>query len=427
MTLAAVHPVLGQTTAVTEVHSQGLPTGSCSLNVLYQNDNNGTMYTCLSGTWTAALNASSMNNTIWMDGVKYPYTAAGLRQAIADANGHGGLAGVVRIGSTANGILTNNLQQIELDGNTITVPSYTYIVGEGRDATGIDYIAPSGCSIPTSSNPCAAFYFPPGTRESAIMNLGIELDGGVDGTCFYFEGNANLATYNNMIQNVSCGNAFSSGTRYGMVLSPTPPGPNGSIYIHDNIFQNVWFSGANGNSIENPILSNGDYSNKFVNIQSDNPANGGTAFSGFFINDRLELTVHKENSSNITALALASGTNGDIVDLYCDLSSSPGNACISDAGGGNHIVVSNMNATPLGNPNPLSYVENLTINLSTLTKIATVYLPNDTRMQTTAFANLGTAVNGAVILCADCRNTDPCSGGGTGALAKGISGVWVCR
>jgi hypothetical protein len=423
--VAVVYPAFGQT--VTEVHSSGLPTGSCAINTLNQNDSNGTLYTCLGGTWTSAINASSMNNTVWMDGVKYPWTAGGLRQAIADANGHSGLAGVVRIGSTANGIFTNNLQQLELDGNTITVPSYTYIVGDGRDATGIDFIAPAGCSIPTTANPCSAFYFPPGTRESGIINLGIELDGGANGTCFYLEGNATLPTYNNIIQNVSCGNAFSAGTRYGMVLSPTPPGANGSINIRDNIFQNIWFSGANGNGIENPILSNGDYSNKFLNVQSDNPGNGGVTFNGSFINDRLELTVHKENSSNVTALSLVGGTNGDIVDLYCDLSSLPGNACISDAGGGNHIVVSNMNATPLGTPNPYSYVENLTINLDTLTRMATVYLPNDTRMQTVAFANLGTPLNGAVILCSDCRNTAPCTGGGNGAQAKAIGGVWVCH
>jgi hypothetical protein len=420
-------PVAGQ--YVTEAHLPSLPAGSCSINQFFQNETNGTLYTCLNGVWTSAVNVSSMNNTIWMDGVKYPWTAAGLRQAIADANGHAGLAGVVRVGSTANGLLTNNLQQIELDGNTITVPSYTYIVGDGRDATGLDFVAPAGCSMPTSSNPCAAFYFPPGTRESGIINLGIELDGGANGTCFYLEGNSTFSTFNNVIQNVSCGNGFSTGTRHGIVLNPTPAGINGSSYIRDNIFQNIWFSGYNGNGIESPILSNGDYSNKFMNIQSDNPANGGATFSGTFINDRLELTVHKENSSNITALYLAEGTNGDIVDLYCDLSSAPGNACINDAGGGNHIVVSNMNLTPLGTPHPYSMVENLTIDLTTnpFTRKVSVFLPADTRLQSVTFNNLGTFANGTVILCSDCRTTDPCSGGGTGALAKAINNIWACR
>jgi len=425
LSVAAACPAFGQT--VTEVHSAGLPAGSCAINTLNQNDSNGTLYTCLGGTWTFAINASSMNNTVWMDGAKYPWTAGGLRQAIADANGHAGLAGVVRIGSTANGIVTNNLQQIELDSNTITVPSYTYIVGDGRDATGIDFIAPAGCSIPTTSNPCSAFYFPPGTRESGIINLGIELDGGANGTCFYFEGNPTFSTYSNVIQNVSCGNGFTTGTRYGIVLTPTPTGNNGANFIHDNIFQNIWLSGYNGSGIENPVLSNGDYSNKFLNIQSDNPANGGIAFNGTFINDRLELTVHKQNSSSVTALYLASGTNGNIVDLYCDLNSAPGNACINDAGGGNHIVVSNMNATPLGTSHPYSLVENLTIDLTTFTRKASVLLPADTRLQSTTFNDLGTPINGQMIVCVDCRTTAPCTGGGTGALAKGITGIWSCH
>jgi hypothetical protein len=74
-------------------------------------------------------------------------------------------------------------------------------------------------------------------------------------------------------------------------------------------------------------------------------------------------------------------------------------------------------------------VENLTIDLtaSPYTRKVSVLLPADTRFQTITFNNLGTPVNGAMILCADCRTTSPCSGGGTGALAKGITGVWVCH
>src|SRR5262249_56816928 len=83
LNLSAVYSAFGQ--VVTEIHSPGLPTGSCAINTLNQNDSNGTLYTCLGGTWTSAINASSMTNTVWMDGVKYPWSAAGLRPAIADA------------------------------------------------------------------------------------------------------------------------------------------------------------------------------------------------------------------------------------------------------------------------------------------------------------------------------------------------------
>jgi hypothetical protein len=38
-----------------------------------------------------------------------------------------------------------------------------------------------------------------------------------------------------------------------------------------------------------------------------------------------------------------------------------------------------------------------------------------------------TAVNGTLIYCADCAETYPCVGGGTGAIAKRLNGRWVCN
>lgn len=43
------------------------------------------------------------------------------------------------------------------------------------------------------------------------------------------------------------------------------------------------------------------------------------------------------------------------------------------------------------------------------------------------FASLGAAVDGAMIYCADCTIATPCAGGGTGAIAKRLNGVWVCN
>lgn len=42
-------------------------------------------------------------------------------------------------------------------------------------------------------------------------------------------------------------------------------------------------------------------------------------------------------------------------------------------------------------------------------------------------ANLGTPSNGTVVYCSDCTIANPCAGGGTGALAKRLNGVWVCN
>jgi len=45
----------------------------------------------------------------------------------------------------------------------------------------------------------------------------------------------------------------------------------------------------------------------------------------------------------------------------------------------------------------------------------------------TTFANLATPTNGTERYCSDCTIANPCAGGGTGALAKRLNGVWVCN
>jgi hypothetical protein len=45
----------------------------------------------------------------------------------------------------------------------------------------------------------------------------------------------------------------------------------------------------------------------------------------------------------------------------------------------------------------------------------------------TPFASLGTPINGTFYYCNDCTVANPCAGGGTGALAKRLNGVWVCN
>lgn len=42
-------------------------------------------------------------------------------------------------------------------------------------------------------------------------------------------------------------------------------------------------------------------------------------------------------------------------------------------------------------------------------------------------ADLGTVVNGTLVYCSDCTVANPCASGGTGALAKGLNGAWVCN
>jgi hypothetical protein len=42
-------------------------------------------------------------------------------------------------------------------------------------------------------------------------------------------------------------------------------------------------------------------------------------------------------------------------------------------------------------------------------------------------ASLGAPPNGTVFYCSDCTIASPCAGGGAGAIAKRLNGVWVCN
>jgi hypothetical protein len=48
-------------------------------------------------------------------------------------------------------------------------------------------------------------------------------------------------------------------------------------------------------------------------------------------------------------------------------------------------------------------------------------------LNTTLFANIGTPANGTFIFCSDCTIANPCAGGGNGAFAKRLNGIWVCN
>jgi hypothetical protein len=48
-------------------------------------------------------------------------------------------------------------------------------------------------------------------------------------------------------------------------------------------------------------------------------------------------------------------------------------------------------------------------------------------MPPTSFSTLGSVPNGTEVYCSDCTIANPCAGGGTGAFAKRLNGVWVCN
>jgi|ERR1022692_447042 hypothetical protein len=53
--------------------------------------------------------------------------------------------------------------------------------------------------------------------------------------------------------------------------------------------------------------------------------------------------------------------------------------------------------------------------------------PNDSsKLANSTFGNLETASNGSIMYCVDCAATNPCTAGGSGAVAQRVHGAWVC-
>jgi hypothetical protein len=48
-------------------------------------------------------------------------------------------------------------------------------------------------------------------------------------------------------------------------------------------------------------------------------------------------------------------------------------------------------------------------------------------MPAVTYSSLGTPSNGTFYYCSDCAIANPCTGSGTGALAKRLNGAWVCN
>ena len=66
---------------------------------------------------------------------------------------------------------------------------------------------------------------------------------------------------------------------------------------------------------------------------------------------------------------------------------------------------------------------------STITPISSISSPTNPQLtlKLSTFSNLGSPADGTLVPCLDCTVTKPCGSGGTGALAKRLSGVWVCN
>lgn len=350
---------------------------------------------------------------IYMDGCTnvsspvYSCSPTGLQQAITDANGHSGVAGVVVIPPTANcPVSTCSQIALELGFTTIEIPSNTYIVGFGKFSSEFDY-AGSGC----------AFDFPAGTQWSGLLGIGLEQENAVNsGVCM--EGNYTSQTYDNVISDVFLANnvvqnGYVSGQK-GIVITSAPTGGNGTALIRENVFRDVLIFGIN-----QPVVANTSTQNRWdLKIQGVGPSQVAMNLCGE--SDIVDLAVEDFGTpqTNTVALGIPSATcTNNQVRVVANLVGS-GATMINDQGNGDEIHISDTNASGLGVTSPTS----LTFYCEPLSPYCMTIQPQIT------FANLpSSAPNGTTFICNDCTNAARCAAGGTGALAKRIGGVWVCH
>ena len=354
-----------------------------------------------------------INNVIYVDGCAnivnpiYNCHSGGVQQAIHDANGHAGVAGVVVIPPTVNCELVRCPQlAVQMNTTPITIPSFTYIVGYGKYASEFDY-AGTGC----------AFDFPAGTIFSGLVGIGVEQEN-QQNTGICMEGTVASQTYDNVVADVYLANnvvqnGFVSGQK-GIVLTSTPQGGNGTALLRNNIFRDVLILGLN-----QPVVANASTQDRWdIKIQGVGPSQAAMNLCG--MSDIVDLSVEDYSSPQPNTVAfgspLSSCTNNQ-VRVVANLLGS-GAKMINDLGNGDELHVSDTNASGIGTPSPTAW----TVYCGPLAPYCMEILPQ------LSFASLPvSAPNGAVFLCSDCLSTSRCSGGGPGTLAKRINGVWVCH
>ncbi len=371
---------------------------------------------------TAGIYSPLIENIVVVDGcvVGNPATAhyacnvAGVKQAILDANGHGGVAGVVFIPPTAmcSANVTYGcgaLQALQLGTTTLTVPSLTYILGAGRYASEFDYTG-TGC----------AFAFTGPVNLSGLIGIGLEQDAGNASSGICITGSSGNVASGLIFKDLYIGNNVAQynyvTNQTGIKITPTPSGANGSIFIHDNTFEDVRVDG-----LYNPISSTGDFQNRW-DVQINGVGASQTAFSGCFVSDSGSVRVNDgigvaAQASTVAFAGTASTCTNNQFTITANLAGS-GAKMLNDSGSGNILTVIDSNAIGIGTPSSTSLVN----YCEPVAPYCFELLPQ------VAFAGLpGSPVNGTTILCTNCTSANPCASGGSGALAKRIAGAWVCN
>jgi len=261
------------------------------------------------------------NNEIYVDGVTYPYNAAGVQAAINDVRSPQGGGGAVILPAV----------EIALGSRGLTMRKHVCLIGISSDSSWLTY-----------SGTGSAISFPIGMVDSCLKHLTVALgmDAGANASAISVQGNFNrgLATVYIKIQDVAVWTGVIKPGQIGMNLadlSETQPAPSG--------IQLSWFDAIKIVNFGQPIVINGQEGNFWNNIH----ING---FSSVAVNDaasndnfwQLRLSGA---SARPSAIGFQEAGALNQVHLTCDFGVGL-QTCVNDKGGKNIWDVSAL--TPVG-------------------------------------------------------------------------------
>ena len=100
---------------------------------------------------------------------------------------------------------------------------------------------------------------------------------------------------------------------------------------------------------------------------------------------------------------------------------------IDERGSGTYIAYNTLVGFPAGQDIYNAGTNTVLVGNRRADTDATFRVSTDILFTATTFATLGAPANGTIKYCSNCTIANPCAGGGTGAIAKRLNGVWVCN
>lgn len=85
-----------------------------------------------------------------------------------------------------------------------------------------------------------------------------------------------------------------------------------------------------------------------------------------------------------------------------------------------------VSGIPLFDSTAITAITAVTLTVTGTTTLATT-IADTLALNGVLFAALGTPSNGTLKYCSNCNIVNPCTAGGTGAIAKRLNGQWVCN